>query len=145
MDSSGSERMKPVPIADYLDHIGRAAGEKRRRRAARARRFAAQPAELARRPAGAAAGVRRAWRTLAAAAIRKAKRRTSARVLGAQAHSARAPAGSASATARASKAEEIAGRLAEAYARGREEGLVEGRAEAADGMPPSSPRAASRR
>ena len=28
MDSSRSERMKPLSIADYLDHLGRAAGEK---------------------------------------------------------------------------------------------------------------------
>ena len=43
-----------------------------------------------------------------------------------------APAGSASAGAEAFKPEDIAGRLAEAYARGREEGLIEGRTDAAE-------------
>jgi hypothetical protein len=123
--------MKPVPIADYLDHIGRGLGEKPspRREASpfRPRSLGnlspAEPLSLPAfnpvakaaapsRPNAAQRPPRPAWDRAPAAADQPARDALAAR--------------------ETAKAKEIASRLAEAHARGRAEGFAEARAEAED-------------
>lgn len=118
--------MKPLSIADYLDHLGRAAGEKPpppHSSPFRPRSLPSPQSEAAKsrplfdrgaKPSGAEAqgedSPRRSpW---APKPVALAERR------------------SAPAAAEPVKTEDVAVRLAEAYARGREEGLAAGRAEA---------------
>lgn len=123
--------MKPLSIADYLNDIGLAATEEARpRRESSPFRPRSLPSVHNGQP-----GPRQAFNALANAGGggdmqgKDGPRRASwERKLILPV----APAGSASATSEAFKPEDIAGRLAEAYARGREEGLVEGRADASD-------------
>ena len=129
MDSSRSERMKPLSIADYLDHLGRAAG---RKGAAATRELAVSPSKPAERR-------RTASRVRGRPSTRWRRRGNASQgaVLGAR-HGSESRFRSLPRRGRrrrrgeAVKLEDIAVRLAEAYARGRDEGLAEGRAEAAD-------------
>src|SRR5579872_937298 len=129
MDSSRSERMRPLSIADYLDHLGRAAGEKAPPRresspfrprslpdvhsdASKSRPLFERTAKTG--GAGEAQGEDAPKRTpWAAKPVPLATRQSPP-------------------DAEPAKPEDISVKLAEAYARGREEGLVEGRGEASD-------------
>ncbi len=121
--------MRPLSIADYLDHLGRAAGEKAPPRresspfrprslpgaqseAPKARPFLERPAKTggAAEAQGEDAPKRTPW---AAKPVPLAPRQSPS-------------------DAEAPRPEDISVKLAEAYARGREEGLAEGRAEASD-------------
>ena len=123
--------MKPLSIADYLNDIGRAATEEAPpRRESSPFRPRSLPSVHSDEPVP-----RAAFNALASAGGggdtqgKEGPRRTSwerKRIPPA------VPAGSVSAASEAFNPEDIAGRLAEAYARGREEGLVEGRADASD-------------
>jgi hypothetical protein len=121
--------MKPVPIADYLDHIGRAPGEKPslRRDDSPFRPRSLQSLQSSEpRPL---AAFDRAPKVVAA--VKPQVEPQEQRPLLGRRPVAAEPSGRESLVAReAAKVEEMALRLAEAHARGREEGLVEGRAEA---------------
>ncbi len=124
--------MKPVPIADYLDHIGRAPGEKPspRHEASPFRPRSLQNLHAAdSRPPS-------AFERAAAAppAPANAQNEPRSRRLPWERPTAlvEASARDSLAAREAAKAEEMALRLAEAHARGREEGLAEGRAEGAE-------------
>jgi hypothetical protein len=121
--------MKPVPIADYLDHIGRAPGDRisPRREASPFRPRSLQSLQSAEpRPLPA---FDRAPKVVAAAKPQPEAQEE--RPLLSRRPVAAGPAARDALIGReAAKVEEMALRLAEAHARGREEGLVEGRAEA---------------
>ena len=123
--------MKPVPIADYLDHIGRAPGEKPspRRDASPFRPRSLQnlhPAEPRPLPAS--------ERAATAPMLAKALGEPRARRFPWERPTATAetPEQDSLAAWETARAQEVALRLAEAHARGHEEGLAEGRAEAAE-------------
>ena len=135
--------MKPLSIADYLDHLG-PAQSRRRRRDARTRHFALEACRASQsgepRPPPAFSALKRRRR-------RSASREETPRPTPWD----RKPSGVES-TARqlqprekAAKPETSPCRLAEAHARGREEGLAEGQAEARTGAPPNSPPGSRRR
>ncbi len=120
--------MKPVPIADYLDHIGRAPGETpsprretspfRPRSLQSLQNLEPKPAQTSERTPKVAAVVN----PQAEARDLRPLLRKPVPV---------EPSARDSVVARdAAKAEDMALRLAEAHARGREEGILEGRAEA---------------
>ena len=119
--------MKPLSIADYLDHLGRAAGEKpppRENSPFRPRSLPSPQSRRARFEAG--------LRSHGERGRRNARGRGSpAHALGAKASSAEFGA-AAAAGGEPVKPEDMSVKLAEAYARGREEGLAEGRTEASD-------------
>ena len=121
--------MKPVPIADYLDHIGRAPGERvsPRRDASPFRPRSLQSLQSPEpRPLPA---FDRAPKVVAA--VKPQPEAQEQRSLLSRRSVAAEPATRDTLIGReAAKVEEMALRLAEAHARGREEGLVEGRAEA---------------
>jgi hypothetical protein len=123
--------MKPLSIADYLNDIGRAATEEARPRREsspfRPRSLpSVQNGEPRLRPAFNAPANPAGGRDMQGKDSPRHASWERKRIPPA------APAGSVSAASEAFKPEDIAGRLAEAYARGREEGLVEGRADASD-------------
>jgi len=121
--------MKPLPIADYLDQLGRAPGEKvsPRRETSPFRPRSLQSVQTA-EPRSSPALDR------AAEAAGAVKQQVEERALRATWDSKPAPidarAREAPVAREATKAEEVALRLAEAHARGLEEGLAQGRAEA---------------
>ena len=121
--------MKPVPIADYLDHIGSAPGERvsPRRDASPFRPRSLQSLQSPEpRPLPA---FDRAPKVVAA--VKPQPEAQEQRPLLSRRSVAAEPATRETLIGReAAKVEEMALRLAEAHARGREEGLVEGRAEA---------------
>jgi hypothetical protein len=123
--------MKPLSIADYLDHLGRAPTEKAppRRESSPFRPRSlpnVQSGEPHPRPApNAPANPGGAGETQGADGPRRTPWERKPIPLA-------APAGPLPAGGEAAKLEDIAVRLAEAYARGHEEGLAEGRAEASD-------------
>jgi hypothetical protein len=122
--------MKPLSIADYLDHLGRAPAEKgplrRETSPFRPRSLpSAQNGDMRPRPTSALAHAVGAGETQA----KDGPRRTPWER---KAIPPAVPAVSLPAGGEAVKPEDIALRLAEAYARGREEGLAEGRAEASE-------------
>jgi hypothetical protein len=120
--------MKPVPIADYLDHIGRSPSEKPppSREASPFRPRSLQSHQSS--EAGAEPAFARASRAIA---VVKPVEPREQRPLPDRRPLPVEPAARASLVAReAARAEEIALRLAEAHARGREQGFAEGRAEA---------------
>ncbi len=120
--------MKPVPIADYLDHIGRAPGEKPspRRDASPFRPRSLQSLQSPEpRPLPA---FDRAPKVIAAVKPQDAQEQRP--LLGRRPVAAEPSARESLVAREAAKVEEMAFQLAEAHARGREEGLVEGRAEA---------------
>ncbi|HEY1780222.1 MAG TPA: hypothetical protein VGG79_07280 [Roseiarcus sp.] len=119
--------MKPLSIADYLDHLGRAAGEK----APPPQSSPFRPRSLP-GPQGEAAKSRPlfdrgAKPTGAETQGEDSPRRTPWAPKPVPLAERRSP---PAAAAEPVKTEEVAVRLAEAFARGREEGLAEGRAEA---------------
>jgi hypothetical protein len=126
MDTSGSEWMKPAPIADYLQHIGRTPGEKgsarRETSLFRPRSLQTlQPPEPRSLPAfDRAANAVQAVKPETGEPLRPLWERKSAPV-----DAEREPL-----AAREAKAEETAARIEEARAHGREEGMALGRAEA---------------
>jgi hypothetical protein len=114
--------MKPLSIAYYLNDIGRAATEEARpRRESSSFRPRSLPSVHNSEP-----GPRPAFNALAnpGAADIQGKSGSRRTPWERKPTPPAAPAGSASAGSEAFKPEDIAGRLAEAYARGREEGLV---------------------
>ena len=118
--------MKPLSIADYLDHLGRAAGEKAPPRQSSPFRPRSLPS-----PQSEAAKSRPLFdRGAKPAAPRRKARNSSRRSPWAPKPVPLAERRSPPAAAEPVKTEDVAVRLAEAYARGREEGLAEGRAEA---------------
>ena len=121
--------MKPVPIADYLDHIGRNGGDKPapRREASPFRPRSLQSVQtseprslpafdriakpaVASKPKGEERPLRAAFERMPAPIEPNSREQLASR--------------------EAAKSAEIALRLAEAHAKGREQGLAEGRAEA---------------
>ena len=122
--------MKPVPIADYLDHMGRPSGElaSPRREASPFRPRSLQSLQSpAPRPAPA---IDRASK-LVGAAEPQAEAREPRPLLGRRPVAVEPAAVRDSLVSReTAKADEMALRLAEAHARGREEGFAEGRTEA---------------
>jgi hypothetical protein len=119
--------MKPLSIADYLDHLGRGPAEKAppRRESSPFRPRSlpgAQNGELRPRPAVALANPAGASETPGKDGPRRTPWERKPLPL----------AGPSSAGEEAVKPEDIAVRLAEAHARGREDGLAEGREEAQD-------------
>jgi hypothetical protein len=123
MDPTRSEWMKPLSIADYLDQLGRAPAEKapprRESLPFRPRSPGAQSGELRPRPAVALSNPAGAEVRAKDSPRRSPWERKSLPLAG--------PAGGEPV-----KTEDIAVRLAEAHARGREEGFAEGRQEAQD-------------
>jgi hypothetical protein len=123
--------MKPLPIADYLEHLGRGPIEK-----APARRDVSpfRPRTLASLPNGEPRLVPAFARVAEAGAV--GDRQGEERAQRASRDRKPIPLDSAArqlqAAREAANTEEMAARLAEAHARGREEGLAEGRAEASD-------------
>jgi hypothetical protein len=121
--------MKPVPIADYLDHIGRGSGENAspRRDASSFRPRSLQSLQSPEpRPMPTLDRVPKV-----VAAFKSQAEEPEQRPLLGRPPVAAEPAALDSLAAReAAKVEDIALRFAEAHARGREEGFVEGRAEA---------------
>jgi len=116
--------MKPVPIADYLDHIGRGSGEKAspRRDASPFRPRSLQDSQSPEpRPLPAFDRVPK----VVAAVKSQEEEREPRPVLGRRPVGAEPAAGNSLVAREAAKLEEMALRLAEAHARGREEGLVE--------------------
>ena len=121
--------MKPVPIADYLDHIGRGSGEKAspRRDASPFRPRSLQSLQSpAPRPMPAFDRVPK----VVAAVKLQAEEREQRPLLGRRPVAGETAAFDSLVAREAPKVEEMALRLAEAHARGREEGFVDGQAEA---------------
>jgi hypothetical protein len=121
--------MKPVPIADYLDHIGRAPGEKPslRREASPFRPRSLQSLQsIEQRPVPAFDREVRPVASIGASGEDRPHRPLWERKPAPVDTSAR----DALVARETAKAEEMAQRIAEAHARGREEGLAEGCAEA---------------
>lgn len=119
--------MKPLSIADYLDHLGRAAGEK-----APSRRESPpfRPRSLTAPPNG-EVSPRPALDCLDKASGGEAKEDDAPR-RSPWAPRPIAPAGQPSSAEEPASSEDLSIKLAEAHARGREEGLARGRAEASD-------------
>jgi hypothetical protein len=121
--------MKPVPIADYLDHIGRPPGEPAspRREASPFRPRSLQSLQSPEpRPSFAFDHASK----LVGAAKPLAEAREQRPLLGRRAVAVEPVARDSLVLREAAKAEEVALRLAEAHARGHEEGFAEGRTEA---------------
>ncbi len=121
--------MKPLSIADYLDHLGRPAGDKA---PLRPEGSPLRPRSLP-SPQAAGSGARAVFDRLTSAggdtraeeAPRRAPWAPKPGLLG-------SPAQPSPPAAELVRAEDMSVKLAEAYARGREEGLAEGRGEASD-------------
>jgi len=111
--------MKPLSIADYLDHFSGAPTDQPRRESSPFRPRSLPSGQTGPRPALNAASKPGG----AEAQGKDSPRRTPWE---------RRPVAALAAPGEAAKLEDAAVRLAEAYARGREEGLAEGRAEGAD-------------
>ena len=123
--------MKPLSIADYLDHLGRAPAEKAppRRESSSFRPrslLSVQNAEQRPRP------VFNALASTGVASETRGKDGPRRTPWERKPIPAAAPTGLSPAGGETVKPEDIAVRLAEAYARGREEGVAEGQAEASD-------------
>jgi hypothetical protein len=123
--------MKPLPIADYLDHLGRGPTEK-----ASPRREGSpfRPRTLPSLPNGEPHPIPAFDRIAEAGGVggRQGEERPQRAVLDRKPIPLDSTARQLQAAREAAKIEEMAARLAEAHARGREEGLAEGRAEALD-------------
>src|ERR1700722_17009591 len=119
MDSSRSERMKPLSIADYLDRLGSAAGEKA---PPRPEGSPFRPRSLA-NPQNSGPGLKPVFDRMANAGVEtqgeEARRRPPWAPKPASLESGARESPSAG--------EDMSVKLAEAYARGREEGRAEGR------------------
>jgi hypothetical protein len=129
MDSSRSERMKPLSIADYLDHLGRGTSEKAPpRREGSPFRPRSLPSPEHGKPA-----LKPLFDRVAKAgdaletASENAPRRTPWAPKPVQLESA-----ARESTGEPTKPEDMSAKLADAYARGRDEGLAAGRAESSD-------------
>ena len=118
--------MKPLSIADYLDHLGRAAGEKEppRRESAPFR-----PRSLA-APQHGESGVRPLFERAGRAGGGETKEGDAPHRSPWAPKPIPAPAAQSSSAGEPASPEDIKAKLAEAHARGREEGLAQGRAEA---------------
>ena len=123
--------MKPLPIADYLEHLGRGPIEK-----ASPRREGSpfRPRTLASLPNGEPRSVPAFARVAEAGGVgdRQGEERPQRASWDRKPIPLDSTARQLQAAMEAANAEEMAARLAEAHARGREEGLAEGRAEALD-------------
>ena len=121
--------MRPLSIADYLDHLGRAAGEK-----APARREGSpfRPRSLP-SPQNDAPKSRPVFeRTARTGDVGEAQAEGASRRTPWTAKPVPLAARQSPSDAEPAKSEDLSVKLAEAYARGREEGLAQGRAEASD-------------
>src|SRR5271169_4181213 len=129
MDSSRGERMKPLSIADYIDRLGSAAGEKV---PPRPEGSPFRPRSLP-NPQNSGPGSKPIFDRMANAGVEtqgeEARRRTpwapKPALLESGARESPPP-------GEPVKPEDMSVRLADAYARGREEGLAQGRVEASD-------------
>ena len=121
--------MKPVPIADYLDHIGRPSGEPASPRR-EASPFRPRSLQSLQSPEPRPTPVVDRASNVVGAAKPQAEAREQRTLLGRRPVGVEQAARDSLVPRDAAKAEEMALRLAEAHARGREEGFIAGRTEA---------------